>query len=99
MPHANETNTRITAAREAIGSAGGPKRLAARLAASLGVDMDPKRIAQWRYRGIPDEWTTIIEHATGVNRERLNPHLYDVGVAHRVIHKKLTKQKQGKTVA
>lgn len=84
---------RITAARDAINSAGGPAGFARKLSRYLGTEIDVKRIEQWRYRGVPDEWSVIVEHITGIRREKLNPHLYNVQIAHRVINRKLTGKK------
>ena len=89
----------LVAARKAIANAGGPRALSRRLSDYLGVYIDVKRVEQWRYRGIPDEWTTIIEHVCGVKREKLNPHLYDVQVAHKVMHRKLTRYKLTQSTA
>lgn len=81
---------RILAARRAIDNGGGPTAFAKKLGEYLGVDIGFKRVEQWRYRGVPDEWSVTVEHLTGVPREELNPHLYNVQDAHRVIHRKLT---------
>ncbi len=81
---------RISAARSAIAVAGGPSELARKLSRYLAAEVDRRRIEQWRYRGIPEGWSVIVEHVTGVSRQELNPQLYNVQVAHRVIHSKLT---------
>lgn len=93
MARKQKLGPRITAAREAIEIAGGPAAFASQLSAYLQADVDTKRIEQWRYRGVPDEWSVIVEHLTGVERQRLNPHLYNLQDTHRVIHKKLTDRK------
>ena len=69
---------RINAARRAIDAAGGPIKLAERLSNYLGGYIRTDLVRSWLARGIPEDWTTTIEHVTGVPRHEINPQMYEV---------------------
>lgn len=71
---------RIDSANAAIDQAGGPGRLADKINSYLGADsISGETVRVWRVRGIPERWTTTVEHLTGVPRHHLNPQMYVVG--------------------
>lgn len=80
---------RRSAAGDAIQIAGGPRKLAKMISDYLEVEVDEKRIAKWRAIGVPVRWGVIVEHLTGVKREKLNPYEYTTNL--QVVHKRVSR--------
>lgn len=70
---------RLDAAQRAIDAAGGPVAFAFKINEHLGPgSVTRSTVMTWRVKGIPDSWTTTVEHLTGVPRQEINPQMYEI---------------------